>query len=342
MERVRANKEKSLRAKMSGSGSYFSQPKTTLEFIPTGSKLLDLALGGGWVEGRMANIIGDKATGKSLLCIEACANFVMKHGEGQIKYRECEAAFDPLYAQALGMPLDRVEFGEKFSTVEDFFEDLSEVCQKAKKHPILYILDSLDSLSDRSEMDRDIDEGSYGASKAKKMSELFRRLVREMEKAHVTLLIVSQIRDNIGVSFGKKWTRSGGRALDFYSSQTLVLSQKSTEKKTIKGVERPVGITLRAKCEKNKVSLPFREAEFGLTFGYGIDDVPSCVEWLKSVKALDLIGVSKEGTKEYLKSIDKLDDGEYQKEVRRLHKAVTDRWYEIEDSFMPKRRKYRR
>lgn len=335
-------RERLLREKAETSGSYFAAPKHNLSFIPTGSKMLDLALGGGWVEGRIGNIIGDKATGKSLLCIEACANFVAKHDSGKIMYRECEAAFDPQYAEALGMPLDRVDFGEKFNTVEDLFEDLLAVCKKAAKHPILYIVDSLDSLSDRDEIDRDIDKGSFGAAKAKKMSEMFRRLVRDMERSRVTLLIVSQIRDNIGVTFGRTWTRSGGRALDFYSSQTLVLAQKGKLKKTIKGVERPVGIALKAQVDKNKVSLPFREVEFTLSFGYGIDDVPSCLEWLKSVKALDLLDIgSKDDIKPYLKQLDAMDSGEYRKEVKRIHRIVTDRWYEIESSFMPKRKKYR-
>lgn len=335
-------RERVARERVEGGGSYFAAPKTQLSFIPSGSKLLDLALGGGWVEGRMANIIGDKATGKSLLCIEACANFVRKYKDGKIWYRECEAAFDPQYAQALGMPLKHVEFGDKFNTVEDFYEDLSDLCQKAKKGvPGLYILDSLDSLSDRSEMDRDIDQGSFGAAKAKKMSELFRRLVRNMEKARITLIIVSQIRDNIGVTFGKSWTRSGGRALDFYSSQTLVLSQKGTDKKTIRGVERPVGIQLRAKLDKNKVSLPFRQVDFGLSFGYGIDDIPACLEWLKSVKALDALEIGKDDIKGFLKTLDRMDDDDYDKAVRRIHWVVERQWYEIEASFMPKRKKYR-
>jgi recombination protein RecA len=333
-------RERILLERVRGGGSYFAAPKTDLNFIPTGSKMLDLALGGGWVENRIANIVGDKATGKSLLCIEACANFVAKHSKGEIKYMECEAAFDPKYAEALGMPLDRVDFGEQFNTVEDMFEHLTIVVQKAK-HPTLYIIDSLDSLSDKAEMDRDLDEGTYGTGKAKMMSQIFRRVVRDMQRSKVTLIIVSQVRDNIGVTFGRKTTRSGGRALDFYSSQTIFLAQLGQETKTIKGVMRPIGVKLRAKVDKNKVSLPYRQADFGISFGYGIDDVPSCLDWLKEVKALDLIGLKQDGIKDYIKTLDKMDDRAYQMEVSKIHREVTDRWYEIEASFMPKRRKYR-
>lgn len=334
-------RERVVRERVKGGGNYFASPKTDLQFIHSGSKLLDLALGGGWAEGRISNIIGDKATGKTLLCIEACANFIRKYKDGRILYRECEAAFDPHYAEALGMPTSRVDFGEKFNTVEDLFEDLSKVCKLGKKAPILYIVDSLDSLSDRGEMDRDIDQGSFGANKAKKLSELFRRLVRDMDRVALTLIIVSQIRDNIGVTFGRAWTRSGGRALDFYSSQTLVLAQRGQLKKTIKGVERPVGIELRAKLDKNKVGLPFRQVDFSLSFGYGIDDVPSCFEWLNSVKALDELDLTKEGIKKRLKEIEAMDDESYEKAVRKIHRVVERKWYEIENEFMPKRKKYR-
>ncbi len=333
-------RERIARERVEGGGNYFASPKTDLQFIHSGSKLLDLALGGGWAEGRISNIIGDKATGKTLLCIEACANFVRKYEKGRILYRECEAAFDPHYAQALGMPTSRVEFGDKFNTVEDLFEDLAAVCKKGKGNPILYIVDSLDSLSDRGELDRDIDQGSFGANKAKKLSEMFRRLVRDMEKVSLTLIIVSQIRDNIGVSFGRTWTRSGGRALDFYSSQTLVLAQRGQIKKTIKGVERPIGIELRAKLDKNKVGLPFRQVDFELSFGYGIDDVPSCLDWLNSVKALDALDLTKEGIKKFLKEVDAMNDADFDKTVRKIHRVVQKKWYEIESEFMPRRKKY--
>src|SRR5262245_41010125 len=161
-------------------GAYFSAPKQR-GFISSGCKLLDMVLGGGWAEGRIANIIGDHSTGKTLLCIEAAANFINKYPKGKVYYREVEAAFDIDYARALGMPVDRVDFShqrkEVIDTVEDVFEDMEQILAKHAKQPALYILDSLDALSDREEAKRDIDKGTFGANKAKKLGELFRRLV---------------------------------------------------------------------------------------------------------------------------------------------------------------------
>jgi len=87
-----------------GGGSYFATPKQDVSFISTGCRVLDLALGGGWAERRIANIVGDKSVGKTLLMIEASANFARKYDDGKIYYRECEAAFQPLYVAELGLP----------------------------------------------------------------------------------------------------------------------------------------------------------------------------------------------------------------------------------------------
>src|SRR5262245_49730127 len=147
-------------------GNYFAAP-SHLMFIPTGCQTLDLALGGGWAKNRIANIVGDKSSGKTLLCIEACANFAIKYPKGRIFYRESEAAFDQDYAKALGMPVARVSFGDDpLETVEDLFDELSDILRN--KNDCLYICDSLDALSDRAELDRGIADGSYGAQKAKK------------------------------------------------------------------------------------------------------------------------------------------------------------------------------
>lgn len=300
---------------------------------------MDLALGGGWAERRIANIVGDKSTGKTLLAIEATANFALKYPKGRIRYCEAEAAFDVDYARALGMPVDRVDFTEPMDTVEQLFEDLSAVVKDAK-HPTLYVVDSLDALSDESEMSRDIDKGSYGAEKAKKMSQLFRRLARQMAKANLTLIIISQTRDKIGVMFGDRHSRAGGKALDFYASQVPWLANVGRITKTIGGIKRVVGVDIRAKIKKNKVGLPFREADFTIRFGYGIDDISSCLDWLAKTKTLKHLGLSDKELDLIERKVLEGPDEETQRKMDEIRALVEKKWQEIETSFLPQRPKY--
>jgi protein RecA len=332
MDRVRGKKS-------AGGGSYFSSPKNDVEFIGSGCKTLDLCLGGGgWAENRIANIVGDKSTGKTLLCIEASANFAIKYPKGKIRYREAESAFDQNYADALGMPVSRVDFGaEQIDTVEGMFVDMQAVI-KGARGPELYMIDSLDALSDENEMARNMDEGSYGADKAKKLSQLFRRLVRELERKHVTVIIVSQVRDNIGAMFGRKTKRSGGRALDFYASQVLYLAHIGQINRTIKGMKRAVGIKVRAKVDKNKIGLPFRECDFKLRFGYGIDDAEACIDYLKITKGLAALKLG--NTDDYLNDLEDMPREAFRRELAALQKAVETSWYELERKIIPTRKKY--
>ncbi len=270
--------------KTKSGGSYFAAAKTNIGFISSGSKLLDLALGGGWAEGRITNIIGDASSGKTLLCIEAAANFAIKYPKGIIRYRESEAAFDEQYAAAIGMPIKQVDFGkDPLETIEDFYYDLSATIKRAleSNRPELYILDSLDALSDEAEVKRDFGQGSYGGDKAKDLSRMFRKLpLAKMESSKVTLIIVSQIRDKIGIAFGRKWTVSGGKALSFYASQRLFLAQIGHETQTINKIKHSTGIKVKANCIKNKIGTPFKVAEFPILFGFGVDDISSCLDYL--------------------------------------------------------------
>ncbi len=327
------------RLRSDGGGNYFAKPKSNIAFISSGSKLRDLARGGGWAERRIANVVGDKSTGKTLLMIEVAANFAIKYPKSRIKYREAESAFDIPYAEALGMPIERVDFENSLETVEDMFKDLS-ACIKKANGPVLYILDSLDALSDQAEMGRDFGEASYGAQKAKDLSKLFRTLTSQMAAAEITLMIVSQVRDKIGVSFGRKTTRSGGRAMDFYASQVLYISSLGALIKTVSNIKRPYGIEIKAKVDKNKIGLMGREAQFEIIFGYGIDDAAACMDWLKETKYLGDLDLAESGMKEYMRKLNRMPDAEYHKEVRRIHNVVGRRWWDVEKSFLPSRKKY--
>lgn len=296
--------------------------ETNLEYVSSGCTVLDCVLGKGYPLGRIVNIVGDRSTAKTALATEAVINFLQKYPQGAARYAETEAAFDTNYAKSMGLPLDKVDFGnpeEPLITVEDFSRDLDKFCQKQIKDdkPGIYVLDSLDALSDESELEKDISEGSYGANKAKKLSQLFRMSTRKISDANVLLIIVSQVRDNIGVAFGEKHKRSGGRALDFYASIVLYLAHLKTLKKTITKVERPYGVVIKSKTKKNKVAPAFRECEFQFIFSYGVDNEESCI------KFLDSIGVD----------TDELDGDQ-------LAELTKQKWNEIESKFLPGKKKY--
>ena len=314
-----------------------------VKFISSGCELLDCALGGGYAQGRVINIVGDKSTGKTLLAIEICANFAIAFPKGIIRYKEAEAAFDKNYAKVLGAPLSNMEFEEEFDTVEEFEKDVTDFCARVtkKRVPGLYIVDSLDALSDKAELKRDIEKGTYGASKAKLMSEFFRRNKRKLQKAKVTLLIISQVRDKINVLFGRKWSRSGGKAMDFYASQVLYLAEVKKLYRTVRKVKRAYGVVIRAKVTKNKVGIPFREVDFSLIFGYGIDDVLASLDWLKSVNELGLIGLKANcSVIKEAKAIKQLPSKQRHRRVAEIKQAVHNLWIDIEIDFLPKERKY--
>lgn len=346
---------------MAASAYFASMEKMNLEFISSGAATLNCALGGGWVLGRVFNLVGDKSAGKTLLAIEACANFHIQYPKDPIRYAESEHAFDEDYAEALGMPVQAVEFAEKtdpatgkrreqaqpIRTVEDWYADMQAFLARVKASKSkrgLYILDSLDALSDDAELKRDMNDGTYGANKAKKLGELFRRLIADMDEAKVTLGVVSQLKDKIGVTFGEKQTRTGGRALDYYATHIVWLADIGGIKKTVQGIERTIGRNVRAKVKKNKVALPFRECDYPILFGYGIDDLTSNADWLIKHGREELLrehlDMSKSG---YSKRIEKLRDlgGEPVRIAREaLRKLVYQEWEKVERSFLPKARKY--
>jgi recombination protein RecA len=180
------------------------------------------------------------------------------------------------------------------------------------------------------------------------MSEMFRVLVRGFKRSRICFMIISQIRDKIGATFGVKYTRTGGKALDFYANQIIYLSHIGTITKTVNGLKRVLGVRIRAKCTKNKVGESFGECEFVLRFGYGIDDLRANVEWLAQVGALEDIGVQSgksvksalEAAEVYLAQSDKLSDEDYRERAAKVDAAVRLVWKEESAARKPSRRKY--
>jgi protein RecA len=332
-------------------GRYFAR-EATLTFFSSGCKTIDLALGGGWVCGRVSNVVGDKSSGKTLMAIEAMANYARTFPDAskfKIRYYEVEEAFDDGYAEVLGMPLNRVERGgESADTVQEFARDLTAFC---KKIPAggggLYIVDSLDALSDEGEINAKIDKktgqekGTYGMGKAKEMSRMFRRLIRKIKRANVHLMVISQIREKINVSFGEKYTRAGGKALDFYASHVVWLAEIGKVYKVRNSVKRAVGVQVKLRVKKNKVALPFREVEYPILFAYGTDDLRAALEWLDEVGRLSEVGMSSQKEiDKFMEGFHKLPAKEAGPERKRINKVLRRVWYEIEATFLPPQGKY--
>jgi recombination protein RecA len=312
----------------------------SVKFVSTGTLMLDLPLGGGYAQGRVVNIVGDKSAGKTLLAIEACAVFAREYSADSVRYCEAENAFDDDYAEIVGMP-PGIGKAEDIRTVEDFVADLKEFLADRDGSPCLYVLDSLDSLSSAAEMERKEGEASYGTEKAKALSEFFRKEIGTIEKAKCVLLIISQVRDNIGVTFGEKHKRSGGKALDFYCSQVLWLAVTQKIKKTVRGIDRVIGNKVIAKVKKNKVGPPFRETDISIIFSYGVDDEISMLEWLVKNKGGGLLPRSADAIKKELLAAREAQD---RSAVRAIHQtlgnAVIDHWTDIEEALAPPMRKH--
>jgi RecA/RadA recombinase len=208
--------------------------------------------------------------------------------------------------------------------------------------PGLYIVDSLDALSSEAELRRAVKRrkayvkgtqeeptGTYNLEKPKIMGEFFREEIKRIKRSKICIIIISQIRDRIGAMIrGVKYTRTGGKALDFYASIVLFLADLGKVPETRKGVTRVVAIKIKARATKNKITAPHRECEFELRFGYGVDDEYASLDFLKAVNRLNAIGL-----KEYPKNLKGID-----KDV--LRKKTIEVWMDVEKGFTPARGKY--
>ena len=317
-----------------------------VKFTTSGSAMLNLVLSGtvegGWAQGRCVNLVGDKSSGKTLLLIEECINFARLYGVDSCRYVEAESAFDTDYARSLGMP-DGLSLEAGIRTVEEFEQDLVDFLSKRKPGdgPCLYAVDSLDALSDTAELARKADAGSYGAAKAKQLSEMFRKRISLVEQKQCTLFIISQIRDKIGVTFGETKQRSGGHALDFYASQVVWLAEKAKLKRTVLGAERTIGMQVQARTKKNKVAPPFRDADLTIFFGYGVDDELSMLDWIKKHNCEHLMALSEKETRAAVLASRAAGD---RASLRELHddikSAVEQRWLRMEEMLKPPMSKY--
>jgi recombination protein RecA len=249
--------------------------------VSTGSIGLDIALGiGGLPKGRVVEIFGPESSGKTTLTLQAIAE-CQKVG-GTAAFIDAEHALDPNYAGKLGVNVDELllsqpDTGEQALEVTDMLVKSGSVD--------LIVIDSVAALTPRAEIEGDMGDHHMGLQ-ARLMSQALRKITGNIQRSNCMVIFINQIRMKIGVMFGNPETTTGGNALKFYSSVRLDIRRIGA----VKEGEEVVGNETRVKVVKNKVSPPFKQAEFQIMYGEGINTEGEILEFGQKLELVEKSG----------------------------------------------------
>ena len=288
--------------------------------VSTGSIGLDIALGiGGLPQGRVVEIFGPESSGKTTLTLQAIAE-CQKAG-GTAAFIDAEHALDPNYASKLGVNVDDLllsqpDTGEQALEVTDMLVKSGSVD--------LIVIDSVAALTPRAEIEGDMGDHHMGLQ-ARLMSQALRKITGNIQRSNCMVIIINQIRMKIGVMFGNPETTTGGNALKFYSSVRLDIRRIGA----VKEGEEVVGNETRVKVVKNKVSPPFKQAEFQIMYGEGINVEGEILEFGQKLELIEKsgswyshngekIGQGKVNASKYLKENPKIRDS-LMKEIKKAY-----------------------
>ena len=279
-------------------------PDYNVDVIPTGSMTLDMALGiGGVPRGRIVEIYGPESSGKTTVALHVAAQ-AQKLG-GEVAFIDVEHALDPVYAKALGVDIDNLLVSQP-----DSGEQALEIAEALVRSGAIdcIVLDSVAAMVTKAEIEGDMGDTHVGLL-ARLMSQAMRKLTSVISKSNCVAIFINQVREKIGVVYGNPETTPGGRALKFYSSVRIEVRKGEP----IKNGAEIIGARTKCKVVKNKVAPPFKECEFDMMFGQGIDRVGEVCDLAVDLDIIkksgawfsyngQKIGQGRENAKEYLRS----------------------------------------